>query len=176
MDYIFSASLFSSRLCKPKDATDMIGPNFKVCGQTPILSPYRGIKKYLSSSVARKRQNMVKSYGYPSCSGHYDTIDELRNHLDEKHTPKTKPEADTSFESLKNKNKWTLSTGTVVENQLYEFGKLQVGDHPSQSFIFDVNDSELYIRHGTLTSGEIEEIMINYNNIPLRMPDDLNNI
>lgn len=64
----------------------------------------------------------------------------------------------------------------MVENQLYEFGKLQVGDHPSQSFIFDVNDSELYIRHGTLTSGEIEEIMINYNNIPLRMPDDLNNI
>ena len=79
---------------------------------------------------------------------------------------------DTSFESLTNEDKWTLSTGTVVEDQLYEFGKLQIGEHPSQSFIFDVNDSELYIKHGTFTSGEIEEIMTNYNNIPLQLPDD----
>lgn len=79
---------------------------------------------------------------------------------------------DTSFESLKNENKWTLSTGTVVENQLYKFGKLQIGEHPSQPFIFEVNDSELYIKDGTFTSGEIEEIMINYNNMPLRLPDD----
>ncbi|KAI9006744.1 hypothetical protein CLU79DRAFT_712321, partial [Phycomyces nitens] len=68
--------------------------------------------------------------------------------------------------------KWTLSTGTVVENQLYEFGKLQIGDHPSQSLIFDANDSELYIKHGTFTSDEIEEIMDNCNNIPLQLPDN----
>lgn len=86
--------------------------------------------------------------------------------------PKARPEVDTSFESLRNENKWTLSTGTVVENQLYEFGKLQIGDHPSQSFIFDVNDSELYIKHGTFTSDEIEEIMTDKNNFPLQLPDD----
>lgn len=79
---------------------------------------------------------------------------------------------DASFKSLKDENKWTLSTGTVVENQLYEFGKLQIREHPSQSFIFDVNDSELYIKHGTFTSGEIEEIMTDYNNISLQLPDD----
>ncbi|KAI8081081.1 hypothetical protein BDF21DRAFT_451967 [Thamnidium elegans] len=118
------------------------------------------------------QQNVVKNYGCPSCSDHYDTTNELGNHLDEKHTPKARPEVDTSFKSLKNENKWTLSTGTVVEDQLYEFGKLQIREHPSQSFIFDVNDSELYIKHGTFTSGEIEEIMINYSNISLQLPDD----
>lgn len=60
----------------------------------------------------------------------------------------------------------------MVENQLYEFGKLKIREHPSQSFIFDVNDSELYIKHGTFTSGKIEEIMTDYNNISLQLPDD----
>ena len=78
---------------------------------------------------------------------------------------------DASFKSL-NENKWALLTGTVVENQLYEFGKLKIREHPSQSFIFDVNDSELYIKHGTFTSGKIEEIMTDYNNISLQLSDD----
>lgn len=86
--------------------------------------------------------------------------------------PEARPEVNTSFESLKNEDRWTLSAGTVVEDQLYEFGKLQIREHPSQSFIFDVTDSELYIKHETFTSGEIEEIMTNYNNIPLQLPDD----
>ncbi|KAI8976439.1 hypothetical protein BDB01DRAFT_908122 [Pilobolus umbonatus] len=93
-----------------------------------------------------------KDYGCPSCSGHYDTTNELGNHLDENHTPEARPEVDTSFESLKNESKWTLSTGTVVEDQSYEFVKLQIREHPSQFFIFDVNDSELYIKHGSFTS------------------------
>ncbi|KAL7324020.1 hypothetical protein PS15p_210595 [Mucor circinelloides] len=87
-------------------------------------------KKYLSISAARKRQKIAQNYGCSSCSDHYDTTNELGDHLDEKYTSKARPEVDTSFESLKNENKWTLSTGTVVENQLYEFGKLQIGDHP----------------------------------------------
>ncbi|KAI7897410.1 uncharacterized protein EV154DRAFT_409819, partial [Mucor mucedo] len=62
--------------------------------------------------------------------------------------------------------------GTVVEDQLYEFGKLQTREHPSQFFIFNVNNSELYIKHGTFTSGESEEIMTNYNNITSQLPED----
>lgn len=30
----------------------------------------------------------------------------------------------------------------------------------------------MYIEHGAFMSGEIEEIMINYNNIPLQLSDD----
>lgn len=86
--------------------------------------------------------------------------------------PRARQEVDTSFESLKNENKWSLSSGTVVEDQLYKLGKLQIGDHPSHSFIFDANDSELYIKHGIFTSGEIEEIMTDHNNKPLQLPDD----
>ncbi|KAL0078178.1 hypothetical protein F4703DRAFT_1933262 [Phycomyces blakesleeanus] len=71
-------------------------------------------------------------------------------------TPKARPEVDTGFKSLKNENKWSFSIDAVVENQLYEFGKLQIGEYPSQSFIFGADDHKLYLEHGKVTSDEID--------------------
>ncbi|KAL7324023.1 hypothetical protein PS15p_210597 [Mucor circinelloides] len=128
--------------------------------------------KYVSDSIAKSKQNVSENFGCPSCTSHFDTVIELGYHLDEIHTAKPRAEVEESFRALRNNDKWTLSTGTVVEDNLYAFGKLQIGDHPSQSFIFDVNDSELYIKHGIFTSEEIEEIMTDSNNLPLQLPDD----
>lgn len=45
-----------------------------------------------------------------------------------------------------------------MEDNLYAFGKLQVGDHPSQSLIFDPGNSETYSKNNVSTEEEIEEI------------------
>ncbi|KAI8968841.1 hypothetical protein BDF20DRAFT_990731 [Mycotypha africana] len=134
-------------------------------------------------------------YACHLCEGsEFSNARNLRDHYENVEAPMARPEVDTSFKTLKSEKKWTLlclyqsyksrslnikqlqishlSTGTVVENQLYEFGKLQIEEHPSQSLIFDVNDSELYNKHGIFTSGEIEEIMSNCDNVPLQLPDN----
>ncbi|KAI9478623.1 MAG: hypothetical protein EXX96DRAFT_619547 [Benjaminiella poitrasii] len=43
-------------------------------------------------------------------------------------------------------DRWTLSTGKVIEDNLYAFGKTQIGNHPSQSLIFDVGDFDTYVK------------------------------
>lgn len=55
---------------------------------------------------------------------------------------------------------------------LRAFGKLQVGDYPSQSLIFDLNDFESYIKNGV--EEEIEEIKA-YKSPPkpMNLPDDI---
>ncbi|KAI9475403.1 MAG: hypothetical protein EXX96DRAFT_540005 [Benjaminiella poitrasii] len=170
-DIAYYAIVYACHLCDASEFSNARNAK-NVHLQRVELRIHQRNKKYLSNSVARKRQNIVKNYGCPSCSDHYDTINELGNHLDEKHTPKTRPEVDSSFESLTNENKWALSTGTTKTKSNQTELTLQIGELPSQSFIFDVDNSELYIKHGTITSGEIEEIMTNYNNIPLQLPDD----
>ncbi|KAI8875996.1 hypothetical protein K501DRAFT_201423, partial [Backusella circina FSU 941] len=63
--------------------------------------------------------------------------------------------------------------GTVVEDSLYAFGKLQIGDHPSHSLIFDPGDSESYIKNGGFTEEKIEEIKTYKNFKPVELPDDI---
>lgn len=60
-----------------------------------------------------------------------------------------------------------------MEDSLYAFGKLQIGDHPSQSLIFDPCDSGLYIANNVFTQEEIDEIL-SYKNIkPVQLPGDI---
>jgi shikimate kinase len=39
-----------------------------------------------------------------------------------------------------------LSTGTIVEDKLYSFGKTCFSNHPSQSLILDLNDLDIYVK------------------------------
>ncbi|EIE83694.1 hypothetical protein RO3G_08399 [Rhizopus delemar RA 99-880] len=63
--------------------------------------------------------------------------------------------------------------GKIVEDSLYAFGKLQVGDHSSQSLIFDVGDSESYIKNGVFTEEGTEEIKAYKSPKPKEIPDDI---
>jgi predicted nuclease of restriction endonuclease-like RecB superfamily len=86
---------------------------------------------------------------------------------------KPRSEVEEFFRTLKHNDKWILSTGTKVEDGLYAFGKSQIEDHPSQSLIFDPNDSESYIKNGIFTKEEIEEIKIYKSPKPIVLPDDI---
>ncbi|KAI8069862.1 uncharacterized protein B0P05DRAFT_639400 [Gilbertella persicaria] len=129
--------------------------------------------KYVSASIAKSKRNVSENFGCPSCTSHFDTVIELGYHLDEIHTAKPRAEVEESFRVLRNNDKWILSTGTVVEDNLYAFGKLQIGDHPSQSLIFDPGDSELYVKNDVFTEEEIEEIKAYKNFKPIQLPDDI---
>lgn len=65
---------------------------------------------------------------------------------------------DAAFKMLDERKKWVLSTGTVVEDKLYSFGKSSFSNHPSQSFILDLNDSDIYVENKVFTHHEMEEI------------------
>lgn len=86
---------------------------------------------------------------------------------------KPRTEVEECFRDLKNNDKWILSTGKIVEDSLYAFGKLQVGDHSSQSLIFDVGDSESYIKNDVFTEEGIEEIKAYKSPKPKEIPDDI---
>ncbi|KAI7857762.1 hypothetical protein BDC45DRAFT_532593 [Circinella umbellata] len=115
-------------------------------------------KKYISGLLAKSRHNVTENFGCPSCTSHFNTTLELGNHLNRIHTANSRAEVDECFNTLKHNNKWILSTGKIVEDSLYAFGKLQIGDHPSQSLIFDLGDTDSYIKNGVFTEQEIEEI------------------
>ncbi|KAG0929241.1 hypothetical protein G6F57_012745 [Rhizopus arrhizus] len=83
---------------------------------------------------------------------------ELGTHLDEKHTVKERAEVEEGFKLLRNDDKWMLSTGKIVEDSLYTFGKLHIADHPSQSLIFDAENAASYIENNVFTLEEIQEI------------------
>ncbi|KAI7854094.1 hypothetical protein BDC45DRAFT_535962 [Circinella umbellata] len=103
-------------------------------------------KKYISGPLAKLRQNVTENIVCPSCTSHFDTTIELGNHLDKIHTAKSRAEVNECFRALKHNDKWGLS---ISKNS---------DDHPSQSLIFDLGDSESYIKNGVFTEEEIEEI------------------
>ncbi|KAI7892566.1 uncharacterized protein EV154DRAFT_418417, partial [Mucor mucedo] len=86
-----------------------------------------------------------------SCCSHFSTIEELGRHMQTNHEPKTHPELERSFLGLNNVNKW---------NSLV--------DHPSSSFILDVED-QTYLKHGIFTESEMEEIK-NENAVSITVP------
>jgi hypothetical protein len=55
--------------------------------------------------------------------------------------PKERTEVGNGFKTLIESRKWTLSTGTIVEDKLYGFGKTCYPSHPSQSLILALNCS-----------------------------------
>ncbi|KAI7862425.1 hypothetical protein BDF14DRAFT_1746176 [Spinellus fusiger] len=57
-------------------------------------------KKFISASEARKRKNIVFVFGCISCSNHFEKLDDLTNHLKEKHEPKVHLEVDNGFKKL----------------------------------------------------------------------------
>ncbi|CAB4407224.1 unnamed protein product [Rhizophagus irregularis] len=61
------------------------------------------------------------------------------------------------YSSMETSKKWRLSTGTVVEDKLYDFGLRCAREHLSHSFILDPDD-ENYLNEGVFTKGELAEI------------------
>ncbi|KAG1469571.1 hypothetical protein G6F56_003186 [Rhizopus delemar] len=84
---------------------------------------------------------------------------DLRTYLNENHiTVKERAEAEEGFKTLRNDDKWSLSTSKVIEDSLYAFGKSHIADYPSQSLIFNADNSASYIENNVLTLEEIQEI------------------
>lgn len=78
-----------------------------------------------------------------------------------------------SFKGLNDEEKWKLSTGTVVEDILYEFSKRCIVDHPACSMILDLEDIT-YVNEKLFTTEEIDEMKKKAPmNITWRIPQDL---
>ncbi|CAO3683976.1 unnamed protein product [Rhizopus stolonifer] len=87
--------------------------------------------------------------------------------------PKEHPANTASFESLNDKEKWKLSTGTIVEDVLYNFSKRYIVDHPACSMILDLDDTT-YLKEKLFTTQEIDEMKKEASmNIISRIPQDI---
>ncbi|KAI8575045.1 hypothetical protein K450DRAFT_275975 [Umbelopsis ramanniana AG] len=62
-----------------------------------------------------------------------------------------------AYKLMREEQKWKLSTGKYVEDELYKFAKKCVYDHPSLSFILDPYDAT-YLQQGVFTEAEIDEM------------------
>lgn len=87
--------------------------------------------------------------------------------------PKEHPDNTASFESLNDEKKWKLSTGTIVEDVLYNFSKQGIVDHPACSMILDLDDTT-YVKEKLFTIQEIDEMKKETSlNVSSRIPQDL---
>ncbi|KAI8968192.1 hypothetical protein BDF20DRAFT_827803, partial [Mycotypha africana] len=82
-----------------------------------------------------------------------------------------------NFNAMKTEDKWYLSSGKCVEDELYAFGMQCVEEHPSHSFIIDVSDKNL-VKYNVFNENELREIeTFNKQEIykmPLSLRDYLN--
>ncbi|CAB4445276.1 unnamed protein product [Rhizophagus irregularis] len=62
-----------------------------------------------------------------------------------------------SYAEMNNSNKWVLTTGTVVEDALYNFGLRCKYEHLAHSFILDPDDNN-YLIESVFTESELHEI------------------
>lgn len=69
------------------------------------------------------------------------------------------PAIEAAFSKLEEEKKWKLSTGKIVEDALYEFGKQCLVDHLACSMILDLQD-KTYLKECVFTEAEIEEMKI----------------
>ncbi|KAI7901733.1 uncharacterized protein BX663DRAFT_513869 [Cokeromyces recurvatus] len=79
---------------------------------------------------------------------------------------------------LEKEKKWKLSTGKIVEDALYEFGKQYLADHPACSMILDLEDKN-YLKECVFTGVEIEKMKIKnpiqfINSIPEKLATYIN--
>lgn len=82
-----------------------------------------------------------------------------------------------NFSAMKKEEKWYLSSGKCVEDELYAFGMQCVEEHPSHSFIIDVSDKNL-VKYNVFDDNELKEIE-SFNKkerptMPLTLRDYLN--
>ncbi|KAI8981449.1 hypothetical protein BDB01DRAFT_851237 [Pilobolus umbonatus] len=118
-------------------------------------------KKYISKAQSKSRNDVKYVKACLSCATHYNTIQELGAHLKAHHEPVNHPELENSYLGLHDTHKWILSTGKRVEDALYDFSKKLLVDHPSSSFILDVDD-HAYLKHNVFIEKEWEEIKKEY--------------
>ncbi|CAO3702545.1 unnamed protein product [Rhizopus stolonifer] len=62
-----------------------------------------------------------------------------------------------SFSKMKAEEKWYLSNGKCVEDELFAFGMQSKEEHPCHSFIIDLNDTN-YQKYGVFSDNELQEI------------------
>ncbi|ORX47475.1 hypothetical protein DM01DRAFT_266182 [Hesseltinella vesiculosa] len=71
---------------------------------------------------------------------------------------------------------WTLSTGKVVEKQLFEYGLTQGDEHLCHSFIMDPRDQS-YVQDGVFTEEELQEMatfhLSDTGSLPIRLKNYL---
>ncbi|KAI9281397.1 hypothetical protein BC943DRAFT_329805 [Umbelopsis sp. AD052] len=72
-----------------------------------------------------------------------------------------------TFKKMTPEDKWTLSTGKVVEDELFKFGKKCNYEHLCHSWILDTNDKN-YTIEGHFTEEELQEIK---SFQPVALPD-----
>lgn len=82
-----------------------------------------------------------------------------------------------NFNAMKKEDKWYLSSGKCVEDELYAFGMQCVEEHPSHSFIIDVSDKNL-VKYNVFNDNELKEIESfnkkEVHRMPLALRDYLN--
>ncbi|CAG8589445.1 6275_t:CDS:2 [Acaulospora morrowiae] len=62
-----------------------------------------------------------------------------------------------SYAKLDDSNKWVLTTGTVVEDALYNFGLRCKYEHLAHSFVLDPDD-DTYLKENVFTESALREI------------------
>ncbi|CAI2193364.1 12094_t:CDS:10 [Funneliformis geosporum] len=81
-------------------------------------------------------------------------------------------EFEKTYSKMNHSEKWTLSTGKIVEDALHDFGVKCRHEHLCHSFVIDPND-KIYINEEVFTETELEEIR-NHKLKPMpQMPQDL---
>uniref|UniRef100_U9TCJ7 Uncharacterized protein n=1 Tax=Rhizophagus irregularis (strain DAOM 181602 / DAOM 197198 / MUCL 43194) TaxID=747089 RepID=U9TCJ7_RHIID len=79
-----------------------------------------------------------------------------------------------SYTEMNNSNKWVLTTGTVVEDVLYNFSLRCKYEHLAHSFILDPDDNN-YLIESVFTESELHEIRHYQTKETLLMPLELLN-
>ncbi|KAF7724427.1 hypothetical protein EC973_001091 [Apophysomyces ossiformis] len=77
-----------------------------------------------------------------------------------------------AYKAMDDARKWRLSTGKVVEDAVYEFGRRCTEEHLSHSFVIDISDPS-YITSGTFSQLEMDEIGQTNPKPTPEMPEDL---
>lgn len=94
-----------------------------------------------------------------------DNINSAKNTVDERNSA-----YEDMFKRLNQDNKWYLSTGKCVDDELFMFGLQCESDHPSRSLIIDPYDKN-YTFYNVFTQDELQEI-INHKKKSLPKPPD----
>lgn len=77
-----------------------------------------------------------------------------------------------TYDAMDDQHKWKLiTTGKIVEDTMYTFGKKCAEEHPVHSFILDPTDPT-YLAHGVFTEEELQEIKTHRNKPLAQLPED----
>lgn len=120
----------------------------------------------------KKQENSISHEDY--------NINNTREGIDDFEEDKIEPANDTvdeynilfedMFKKLNQNNKWYLSTGKCVDDELFMFGLQCESDHPSRSLIIDPYDKN-YTSYNVFTEEELQEI-INHKKKSFPKPPD----